>query len=136
VVKGLADSFDWTDETERQFQIAEESSCRAVQPYLANGFAAVLDHCRNLPRLDKMVEEWLPDERVAKVLLLPSLEVCLDRARRRTTKDFDPLLLEPTINYVHRACVEANKEGWIVVDSTDLTPEETGRQILGQTRLR
>ena len=61
VKAGYASSVDWTDETERQFQLAEA------------GVSALLDHCRNVERWDAVVETHLKDKTVMRVALFPTL---------------------------------------------------------------
>lgn len=73
VVGGLSDSVPWTDETERQFQVAEEAVCDVALRYQGAGFAVLIDHCRNLERLDRLVHERLSHVPVVKICVLPSL---------------------------------------------------------------
>lgn len=130
VVSGLSESINWTDETERQFQIAERASCAMAIEYLNAGFSVVLDHCRNLPRWDAFLAESLAGVPVTKVLLLPSLETCLHRNATRTTKDFDTKLLEDIIRFTHSKYTEDAHAEWNVLDTTGFTVEETVDRIL------
>lgn len=122
VVSGNTSSLAWSDETERQFQLAEASTCALAKVYSEGGFAVLVDHCRNLDRLDKVVMEHLDGWPVLRVCLRPSLETALHRNATRTNKDFDTALLEPIIRHV----VEHNfnqeeREGWLMVDNTSST---------------
>jgi predicted kinase len=134
-IQGLADSVPWTDETERQFQIAESASCDVARRYQDAGFAVTIDHCRNLPRLTHLVASELLGRPVVKVLLLPELETNQARNLARSNKSFDPAVLVETIQFVHRAFRRdvALMEGWIVIDNTTLTVEETIDRVLAQT---
>lgn len=125
VSSGLSDSVPWTDETERQFQIAEESAMLVATRYQDAGFAVAIDHCRNIPRLDSITSTWLCDRNVVKVLLLPDLEVNLKRNRDRTNKDFDPGILDDTIRFTNDAFREANATGWRVIDNTTLSVDDS-----------
>lgn len=130
VVSGLHDSVEWTDETERQFQISEAATCDVAKRYQAAGFAVAVDHCRNIPRLNKLIEQELEHIKVVKVAVLPGLETNLDRNRLRTNKTFDPVVLEPIITEVSHSMREHDKEGWIVLDSSVQSPQELATELL------
>ncbi len=128
--EGLSDAVPWTDETERQFQVAEEAGCRIAARYHDAGFAVALDHCRNLARMDALLEAELPARRVERVLLLPSLEETLRRNRERHNKPFDPMVLEAVIRFTHREFSAADTRGWWVVDSTRMSAEEVTEKLV------
>lgn len=130
VVSGLSDSVPWTDETERQFQVAECAAADVAARYQDAGFAVVVDHCRNLPRLEAVIGGRLAGHDVRRVLLLPTLEETLRRNRDRTNKGFDPSVLEDTIRFVHPAMSEPAPDGWLVLDTTGLGVEATVERIL------
>lgn len=129
VSSGLSDSVPWTEETERQFQVAEESAALVAARYQDAGFATVIDHCRNLPRLDAVVEKLLWNRKVVKVLLLPDVDVNMRRNRQRTNKDFDPAILDDTIRFTNDRYREAEAEDWRMIDNTELSVEETLRLL-------
>lgn len=129
VKSGLADSVPWTDESERQFQVAEEAAVAVARRYQAAGFLAVIDHCRNVARLDSLIAGHLADRPVRKVLLLPLLEANLRRNRDRTNKDFDPAILDDTIRFTNDMFRKSAAEGWIVIDNTAMPPEEALRLL-------
>lgn len=131
VASGLSDSVPWTDETEQQFQLAEAAMCGVARTYHAAGYAVAIDHCRNLPRLEKVVQEHLGESPVVKVCLLPELETVLDRNRTRTNKPFDPAVLVETIQSVHAAVPKPPPPGWHLLDNTALTVEATVERVLG-----
>lgn len=123
VTSGLADSVPWTDETERQFQVAEESAVEIARRYQDAGFAVVIDHCRNLPRLNDL-HESLSGRPVIRVLLLPDKDTNLRRNAERTNKEFDPAVLIETIIYTNDTFREADKTGWIIIDNSDRLVED------------
>lgn len=128
VKAGYASSVDWTDETERQFQMAEEAVCEATKVYLRAGFTVILDHCRNLPRWDVIVSTFLADQKAYCIALAPSKEVNLARNLSRTSKDFDSSLMVPIIDYLHEEMVRV-REGWLILDSSTQSLAETEQAI-------
>lgn len=131
VVQGLSDSIPWTEETERQFQLAELAAADSAARYQDAGFAVVIDHCRNLPRLEAVVAERLAGLEVQKVLLLPSLDETLQRNRDRTNKDYDTSVLVDVIRFVHDEMSREVRPGWLVLDTTLDSVEESLARILG-----
>lgn len=130
VTSGLADSVPWTAESERQFRLAEESALATANRYQEAGFSVAIDHCRNLPRLNDLA---IACSHLVKVLLLPSEQAAQDRNRTRGSKPFDPAVLEDVIAGMDRHYRDENLDGWIVVDSTQLTIDQTVDRILGAT---
>lgn len=132
VKSGLADSVPWTVETERQFQIAEEAACRVARTYAAHGFAVVIDHCRNLERLDQVVSRHLEGCQVARICLVTDLQTNLERNRARRNKDFDPEVLAETIAFLSPRFREDRREGWFVLDNTNAEAESCVDAILNR----
>jgi hypothetical protein len=124
VVQGMSDSFEWSDETERQFHLAEEASSAMARVYDRAGFVVLMDHCRNLKRMEQVVLDHLDGHQVVKVALVPSLDVNLERNRRRTNKDFDPVLLEPIIRDMSSGLRVNPPQGWLVLDTSSLDPDQ------------
>ena len=131
VTSGLADSFDWTNDTEKQFDLAEQSACEMAIRYHDAGFTVVVDHCRNLARWDNVIETNLKHQPVLRVALYPDLARNLLRNAERTNKKFDSTKLEPTIRGMHNAHPGACP-GWIVLDNGPLTVAETVEAVLAQ----
>jgi quercetin dioxygenase-like cupin family protein len=106
VVSGISEPPGWSDETERQYQIAERASCGLARTYSDAGCAVVIDHCRNLPRLNALIASELAGYPVIRVLVLADLEVTLARNAARTNKAFDPRELEDILKHVHARYME------------------------------
>lgn len=132
VVRGMADSVPWTDETERQFRIAEAAAFDVAGRYRAAGFAVAIDHCRNPRRMDEAVAEAGVD--VVKILLMPDLATNLHRSHTRTNKRFDPHLLDETIVFTNERYREDVGPGWIVIDNAALDVEATVELIVRQAK--
>lgn len=128
VVSGIAHPVpEFTPETARQFHLSRENAACIAQNYAREGFFVALD--------DVIVP---PDDPFLGlephcVLLRPSLETLLARSATRTNKAFDPGVLEPTIRHLHtelEAVPASALEGWFVLDSSELTLEQTVDRIL------
>ena len=130
VVQGLADSVPWSEETERQFQVAEDAACRVAATYQDAGFAVIVDHCRNLARLDVVIAKHLEGRPVLRVCLLPDLLVNQQRNLDRTNKTFDPTVLTDTIRFVNEAMAQTKPpEGWVVLDNSHLEVDQTVERL-------
>lgn len=128
VVQGISHPVDWTDETERQFQLAEAAACAAAAIYSDAGFLVVMDHCRGLERWDEMVAAHLPGRVVHRFGLFPNLESNLHRNATRSNKAFDTSALDGLIRYLHTV-KPAPREGWHLLDTTHQNAEETAELI-------
>jgi hypothetical protein len=123
VIQGLADSVPWSDETERQFRIAEGSAFDLARCYSEAGFAVAIDHCRNPARMNEVIRESGLD--VVKVLLMPDLAINMDRSHTRTNKSFDPHMLDETIQFTNRQYRLDVGEDWALIDNSSMSVSET-----------
>jgi predicted kinase len=130
VKAGISQSIHWTDETTRQFELAENAACDVARRYLAAGFWVVIDHCRNLRRWEELARERLEDLQPLKVVLIPTLEENLARNHARTNKDFDPRLLDDIICGMNEPTRTEIRAGWLAIDSTGMSVSETVDLIL------
>jgi len=101
VVSGRSEPPGWSEETERQYRVAEHASFEVARIYSEAGFTVVIDHCRNLPRLEELIETHLSGLDVRRVLVITDLNATLRRNAERTNKTFDPRELEPILRSVH-----------------------------------
>lgn len=123
VASGRHDVSPWTEETERQFKVAEEVACGMARTYQSHGFAVVIDGCRSISRLNDIEAESGLEMR--KVLLLPSLPINQERNLTRTNKNFDTAYLADIIKFVSDRYHEEDQTGWLVIDNTAISVEET-----------
>ena len=124
VVSGIAHPVpEWTDETARQFQLAEDAVTDMARRYRDAGFAVVIDHCRLPENIDAWVARSFSDGEAFKVALLPHLSTCLKRNRARTDKDFDPVVLEPAIRSIRSAYDQADLRDWFVTPNLGTVQE-------------
>lgn len=131
VVSGRAEPVEWTDETTRQFRLAEEAAADVAVRYDDAGFAVVIDHCVGPGTLDDLIKRRFGGRHIARVVLLPSLEETLRRNSARTHKPFTAELLLPAIHGLHSDFSNAALTGWHVLDSTNESPEETAERVFG-----
>ena len=119
VVSGIAHPIpEWTDETGRQFALARRSAGWMAREYAAAGFAVAVEDVGGPGELEPIVAGLSP----TRVLLHPSAEACVERARTRTGKDYDPTRLCAAIPGIH-AWIEAEHagtEGWLRLDTTTM----------------
>ncbi|MFL5733824.1 MAG: AAA family ATPase [Chloroflexia bacterium] len=135
VVSGRADPVpDWTEETSRQFRLARLAAAEVTRIYADAGLAVAIDDVITPSEARVLFEVPLSGYAINKVLLRPSLEVALARNAGRTNKTFDTQALEQTIRRLHGWTSEAifARAGWMIVDSTHLTLEQTVDEILSR----
>lgn len=131
VVVGMSDSVpEWTDETERQFQLAEAAACDLAVRYFDAGMSVAIDHCRNLPRWDQFLAAHLGDRPVVRVLLLPPIDINLERNRRRTNKPFDPVVLEDIVHHMNQRYLTEISPRWTLIQNEEASASELAAQIL------
>ena len=131
VVSGRADPVPtWTEETTRQFQLARTSMAEIAARYAAAGFAVAIDDIIFPGDTDLFF--GFPGFEVQRILLLPALETMRRRNSERTNKHFDTSILDETIIALHEAMQSElfNKDGWIVIDSSALSLDETVDEVL------
>lgn len=133
VVSGIAHPVPtWTDETTRQFRLARHAACGMARLYAHEGFAVALDDVVFARDARTMYEPHLGGLRLVRVLLLPSVDVALARNAARTSKAFDTTVLAEPIRQLRDelAAQGGALAGWLVLDTSNLTVDETVEQIL------
>lgn len=129
VVGGMAHPIGWSDETTRQYELAEDAASETARRYRRAGFVVVIDHCTMPLRLAAWLARTEFGEPLTKVMLLPSLEETRRRNLTRVVKDFDTSVLDPYIPRIHEAFAEMNQEGWVVLDTSSDSVEQTVASI-------
>ena len=118
----------FTAETRLQFRLSWETAAMMAARYVDEGFVVVIDDV--VPRWGlEVYERALGDRALKKVLLAPALEIALERNSRRKGKSFDPGILVPAIKNLHPSLLSGGA-GWLVLDSSRMTIEETVAAIL------
>jgi len=129
VVSGYANPLDqWTPETRLQFALAYRTAGTIARLYTEAGFAVVIDGVTSEPDVPTYGFPFPP----RKVLLRPSLAAALERNARRDTKPFDTSVLDPVTQRLFTDLAESCRpgDGWLVVDSSAETADETVTRIL------
>jgi cytidylate kinase len=123
------------DELERQFLLARSAAVRTALDYAAAGYAAVVDDV--ITSFAREAYEMFIRAGAKCLLLMPTVEVALERNRTRTNKTFDTAVLEPVTRDVHERLRRAqlDRMGWTVIDSSALTAEQTVDAIIARCGL-
>ncbi len=131
VVSGVAHPVPtWTEETARQFGLARGNAALMARRYSSAGFAVAIDDVSSSRDYHADYEAHFAETQPYRVLLLPKLEVALRRNAERTHKDFQHETLIGVIRYLHAEYTVMDQLGWIVIDSSELTVEQTVNLIL------
>lgn len=133
VVSGIAHPVpEFTEETGRQFRLARGAAAQMAAMYADAGFAVAIDDVVHEPDAEACYLAPLAPRTVHKILLQPPLQVALARNMGRSNKDFDTSVLAEVIHSVHHSLGEQNRGdfGWIVVDNSELSLEQTVDAIL------
>ncbi len=132
--------FDWSDETTRQFALARAAAVATAVGYAEAGFAVALDDVGFPAEAQSLFVEPLSAFPVYKVLLLPKLDTALNRNAERTNKRFETAALVETIRGLHKTFTQQARDfraaGWLVIDSSELSLEETVAHILNSVGYR
>jgi thymidylate kinase len=133
VVSGIAHPIpEWTDETSRQFRLARQATLQTARRDAREGFTVAIDDVISLQEAQSLYEPRLAREEVYKILLQPDLETALERNRSRQNKNFDTEVLAETIRRTHQSFAEEGNfaPGWLVIDTSQLSVEQTVARIL------
>jgi chloramphenicol 3-O-phosphotransferase len=128
---------DWNTGLVEQVGLARRSAIAMAARYADAGFAVVIDDFWDPPGLIEYQE--LPGgRRLHRVLLRPPREVALERNLGRHGDDPVRLYLDGGIELVYglyAAAEQLEREGWFVLDNTELPPDDAVARILARTGL-
>ena len=132
IKSGYASPHRWSAEVERQYSLARKNAASAASNIARAGFTAVID--------DIVHQAWLQEWRdnlhgfdLHFVLLQPHLDTAKQRNTTREIWTVDETIIEQ----LHSSFSANNTPdaGWIIVDNTDQTVEETVTEILSKLYL-
>jgi predicted kinase len=129
---------DWGPGLVEQVGLARRSAIAMAARYADAGFAVVLDDFWDPPGLLDYRE--LPDRRpLHRVLLRPPREVALERNHGRHGEDPVRSYLDEGIELVYglydAAREQLDREGWLILDNADLSPDEAAARIVAEAGL-
>lgn len=134
VVSGLVlPGLDWIPELVQQVTLARESAIQIALRYQQAGYAVVIDDFFDPNRL-REYQVLLEAPHSHKFILFPKQETAHARNFQRAADAQGRGYIDQGIHTVYQQLnlvIESLRaEGWIVVDTTDLSIEETVQQIL------
>jgi shikimate kinase len=131
VTSGLASPLEWTDETDRQFDLALTASAALAKVYQTAGFVVAIEGGIDIEAITDRIDALGLADHLVGVLLHPALEVALARNRVRQTKSFDTSILEGVMREIDAdLTVQALPRGWHRIDNGDESVDDTVERIL------
>jgi predicted kinase len=129
---------EWSTDLVEQISLARRSALAMASRYADAGFAVVLDDFWDPPGLLDY-RELHDDLPLRRVLLRPPREVALERNYGRHGEDPIRSYLDEGIEFVYRlqdaARDQLDREGWLVLDNSDLAPDEAAARIVAETAI-
>jgi hypothetical protein len=134
VVSGLVlPNPEWSPELVQQINLARESAIYMARTYQRAGFAVVIDDFVDPRRLSEY-QTFPTDSGVHKFVLYPKQAIAHARNYQRAGDDPARAYIDEGIHFVYEQLSimkEAlQKDGWIVLDTTELSIEDTVSEIL------
>ena len=130
IVKGYARPEDgvFTEEVIQQFQMARSTAIYMAQLYASQGVDVVID---DVCVPSNFVEQYavlfkIPE--VQRILLYPKAEVVIERIKQRG----GPFEHIPYVPVIYTFLDSMPKDGWIVLDSSEWTIEQTVNEVLSK----
>ncbi len=127
IVRGYKDpNKPWDEEMRSQYYLSFKNQADLARNFLEKGFAVVID---DIVRKGELYDEWLTHfAGIAHqvVLLMPPVRVALDRNAEREGHTVP----ERTLYDLHERYVNTDTTGWIVIDNSNQTVDETIDEIL------
>lgn len=112
-----------------QEKLGIKNTCALANNYLEAGFNVFIDDVMGKEKLQQYVE-FFPNRKIEAFLLLPSIEVTLERFNGRGGATE---VLEKRTRHLHdQFTLLKNETNWKVIDSSNFTLEETVEKIYNQ----
>lgn len=133
VVSGLLlPSAQWSDALAQQVALARVSAVQMALNYHAAGFAVVLDDFWDAEHFADY-QVLLQHPAFQKIVLFPAQATAHQRNLQRSGASPARVYIDEGIQIVYQQLRAAlPQQGWRVIDSSSLSPEETVSAILGQ----
>lgn len=130
----------WTNEMTIQHQLAKSTAISMAKLYAINGFDVIIDDVcipeffvdQYAELFDPVIAHNLP---LYKVLLMPQRAVLNERIRQRGGP-YAEVFIEHGAPWIYGYLEPMPKAGWIVIDSSNLTIEETTEEVWQRINLQ
>ncbi len=131
VVSGLSDmALEVPPATLEQLRLARETASSMARIYSDNEFTVAIDDFWYSEKPDQVYSQKI-GQRITRILLLPNLETTVQRLYSRNPEEGSfKKILEQAIGYLYTQIEVHPKTNWLVIDSSDLSIEETVDKIL------
>jgi adenylate kinase family enzyme len=119
---------EWNDEATRQFQRARSTAIYMAKLYASEGIDVFIDDVTVPAEFAAHYKVLFDDPTVYKILLLPTSSALIERIKKRKGP-FDEILID-AVPWLYSFLEPMPKDGWIVLDSSDWTIEQTVQEVL------
>jgi gluconate kinase len=119
-----------TEETYQQFQWARTTASYMAHLYASQGVDVVIDDVCFPPNFVEQYTALFKIPEVHRVLLFPNAPALIERIKKRAGP-WDHILVNE-VPMVYSYLEPMPKDGWIVLDSGDLTIEQTVHEVLAK----
>jgi len=128
IVGGYKKPWPYDDEAELQLSLCAKNACEIANNFLDKGFKVFIDDLVGRKLLEQY-SEYFKNDNFKTFLLLPSLESLLKRFDKRGSNEE----LRTRTHDLHKSFLEkSDKLNWKIIDSSNLTLEETVEEIYKQ----
>ena len=118
----------WSDEATRQFQWGRTTASFMANLYASNGVDAFIDDVCVPQFFSDQYAELFTNPAVMRVLLMPAKDALIERLKRRAGP-YDAHMAA-AIPVIYRYLEPMPKDGWIVLDSSEWSIEQTFQEVL------
>ncbi len=131
MVKGVEmPDHDWTEEASRQFQWARSTAIYMAKLYASQGVDVVIDDVCVPANFPDFYASLFADPAVRRVLLMPTPAALVGRLQKRAGP-YDKFLAD-FLPWFYNFLEPMPKAGWLVLDTSDWTIEQTVDELLGR----
>jgi len=130
---------EWSAELVEQLSAARESVCAMAMRYQPVGFTVVIDDFYDPQSRMSEYDALLAHPQTHRILLYPHKAAALERNLKRSgATEFSHYIaagIHSVYGYLETTMDELREQGWIVIDSTTQSVEQTVDKILERTGL-
>jgi len=124
---------NWSDDLTQQITLARESAVHMALAYHSAGFAVAIDDFWG-PNFKSDYQPLFDHPQVRKIVLLPDQDKAHQRNLQRSGESPARAYIDDGIRTVYSFLIPAlpqlSQEGWVILDTTDLSLEQTVNAIL------